>query len=378
MNPSDLGLSPLALRLVDPASPVPLRLLAARGVAPALPPAQAFLVALVLRADEQEGVRSAATAFVAAPPKAVVDATLDGLATAAAARAVAESLALDADRATRLFRSAAADDATRAVVVQRAPADALVQLASIDAVLASSPRALLALASDLRATAAVRARCEEIAAAQGMVLARAIAEPEAPAATPSAASDDASREPEACAPLEDDAAVDEAIGAIAASLASAAAATTTSPNPGADGDDEAEEKRVLPLSKFLETLSVSQKIRRATIGSGEERAILVRDTNRLVAEAAITSPRIQENEVVRIAANRSVSSDVLRRIGESREWMKSYAVKVVLVQNPRLPLPLALRLLPMLRESDLKRVATSRSVAGAVAAAAKREMQKKQ
>ena len=110
----------------------------------------------------------------------------------------------------------------------------------------------------------------------------------------------------------------------------------------------------------------------------EERAILVRDTNRLVAEAAITSPRLQENEVMRIAANRSVSSDVLRRIGESREWMKSYPVKVVLVQNPRFPLPLALRLLPMLREADLKRIATSRSVAGAVSAAAKREMQKKQ
>jgi len=41
-------------------------------------------------------------------------------------------------------------------------------------------------------------------------------------------------------------------------------------------------------------------------------------------------------------------------------------------------LPLALRLLPMLREADVKRVATSRSVPTAVAAAAKREMQKKQ
>ena len=37
-----------------------------------------------------------------------------------------------------------------------------------------------------------------------------------------------------------------------------------------------------------------------------------------------------------------------------------------------------LRALRVLREADLKRIATSRSVAGAVSAAAKREMQKKQ
>jgi hypothetical protein len=38
---------------------------------------------------------------------------------------------------------------------------------------------------------------------------------------------------------------------------------------------------------------------------------------------------------------------------------------------------MAMRLLPMLRESDLKRIAMSRSVPGAIAAAAKRELQKK-
>jgi hypothetical protein len=367
MEPSDLGLSALGLRLVDPATPPPLRLLAARGVAPALPPADALLVAVLLCDDPSDAVRAAAEAFVAAPPKPVLDATLERLGSAKAARLLAETLSLDAELAGRLFRNASADDAARCAVVRRAPVDALPSLAAMDAILASSAAALHALAARADASAAVRARCAEIAATHGLTLP---AEPaDTPVPTPPAAPDD-------------DARVDEAIAALHASLGASevdAAGGTASGAAGGDEEEEtAEARRVLPLAKFLETLSVSQKIRRATIGSGEERAILVRDTNRLVAEAAITSPRIQENEVVRIASNRSVSSDVLRRIAESREWMKSYPIKVVLVQNPRLPLPLALRLLPMLREADVKRVATSRSVPTAVAAAAKREMQKKQ
>jgi hypothetical protein len=364
MKPSDLGLSPLALRLLDPASPTPLRLLAARGVAPALPVADALFVAIALRDDADETVRNAAKAYVAAPPPAALDAAIDGAKSAFAVCALAESLALEPDRAARLFRNPLGDDAARAAIVRRASANALEQLASIDAILGGSPEALRALAAHGEASAAVRATCAEIAAAAGITL---------------EATTDAHRESSGATPTGEaasDAEVDSAIDSIHAKLASASSGAPSDSDAGSEV--EAETKRVLPLAKFLETLSVSQKIRRATIGSGEERAILVRDTNRLVAEAAITSPRIQENEVLRIAANRSVSSDVLRRIAESREWMKSYPIKVVLVQNPRVPMPLALRLLPMLREADLKRVAASRSVPSAVAAAAKREMQKKQ
>jgi hypothetical protein len=355
MTTADLALSPLALKLVDPTSPKPLRLLAARGVAPALAPAEVLLVAAILADDGDDDVRVAAGTLLAAPAHALVDAAIRQARTGIALERLHAGVALDDGARIELFRHALASEDLRASIVERSGADTLVQIASIDAVLAASPRALVALATHPGASAAVRARCEEIAERVGI----ALGTPPPPSAA-TTTNDTTADEPS-------DDAVDATIASLCATLTPAAT----------DDDDDDDDKRVLPLRKFLEGLSVAQKIRRATIGSGEERALLVRDTNRLVAEAAITSPRIQEAEVLRIAANRSVSSDVLRRVGDSREWMKSYPIKVVLTQNPRTPLPMAMRLLPMLRESDLKRIAMSRSVPGAIAAAAKRELQKK-
>jgi hypothetical protein len=369
MIPSDLGLSPLAMRLFDATTPEPLRLLAARGLAPALPPAEVLFVAYFLASDAVSAVHEAARATLATPPRQTLTAAIDGARSAAAIELLAAHVTLDQDATAKLFRHALATDELRAQLVARAPAETFALLAAMDAIVAVSPATLRALYNHREASAAVRARCHEFASSLGLALAEEAA-PASPASSGVTAENTPSAPPQAGIDPAADAApeLDLAIEAIHLRLAATVAAD----------DETSEAQRVLPLAKLLEGLSVSQKIRRATIGSAEERAILVRDTNRLVAEAAITSPRLQENEVLRFAANRSVSSEVLRRIAESREWMKSYPVKVVLAQNPRLPLPLALRLLPMLREADLKRIATSRSVAGAVSAAAKREMQKKQ
>ena len=54
-------------------------------------------------------------------------------------------------------------------------------------------------------------------------------------------------------------------------------------------------------------MSVSQRIRRAMLGSKSDRMILVRDSNRLVAAAAIKSPLIQEGEVAMVSTSRTVS-----------------------------------------------------------------------
>jgi hypothetical protein len=63
-------------------------------------------------------------------------------------------------------------------------------------------------------------------------------------------------------------------------------------------DQETGEEKVidkaLPLYAQIANMTISQKIRRATLGSKSDRMILVRDGNRLVAEAAVESPLIQE------------------------------------------------------------------------------------
>ncbi len=82
---------------------------------------------------------------------------------------------------------------------------------------------------------------------------------------------------------------------------------------------EVVEEKFLPLHQRLATMTVSQKIRRAMLGTATERLILVRDSNRLVSEAAVKSPAIQENEIALISASRSVCEDVLRVIALDRE-----------------------------------------------------------
>lgn len=137
------------------------------------------------------------------------------------------------------------------------------------------------------------------------------------------------------------------------------------------------DEKFLPLHQRLATMTVSQKIRRAMLGTATERLILVRDSNRLVAEASVKSPAIQENEIVRISASRSVCEDVLRVIALDREWTRSHQVKVNLVQNPRTPFVFAAKLIPHLREHELKMLAKSKNVPGAVAQAAKQQLSRR-
>ena len=101
----------------------------------------------------------------------------------------------------------------------------------------------------------------------------------------------------------------------------------------------------------------------------------MRDPNRMVAMAAIRSPRITDNEIVKAAGNRSVCEDVIRYIANQRDLTKSYQVKLSLVQNPKCPVALSLKYLPLLHADDLKLVSRSKNVPGALSTGARRLLQ---
>jgi hypothetical protein len=146
-------------------------------------------------------------------------------------------------------------------------------------------------------------------------------------------------------------------------------------------DDEGDEKiieKAVPLFKQLQDASVTEKIRRAMLGNATERLLLVRDTNRLVSEAAARSPRMTESEAAQIAASRAVSDSVLRIIANNREFTRSYQVKLNLVTNPLTPLTFTSRLMPHLRLADLKVLARSKNIPGAVTKAAKQTIQRRE
>jgi hypothetical protein len=78
-----------------------------------------------------------------------------------------------------------------------------------------------------------------------------------------------------------------------------------------------------------------------------------------------------------IAASRNVSDEVLRIIAGNRDWVQNHQIKVNLVMNPRTPFVFASRLIPFMRENELKSMAKSKSVSGAVAQAARQQLARK-
>lgn len=129
------------------------------------------------------------------------------------------------------------------------------------------------------------------------------------------------------------------------------------------------------LISKLSKMKVGQKLRVALFGTREERALLVRDSNRIVATSVIKNPKFTEQEAESVANSRNVSEDVLRLIAMHREFGKAYKIQHSLIRNPRVPVEMATRLVPSLREQDLKLLARNRNVKEAVRRRAKKQLE---
>ncbi len=89
-------------------------------------------------------------------------------------------------------------------------------------------------------------------------------------------------------------------------------------------------------------------------GNAEERAILIRDTAKMVALQVLKSPKLSDTEISGFAGMRSVCEDVLRVIASQRDWTKTYAVAHALVRNPKTPPGLSVQFLARLGTRDLR------------------------
>jgi len=145
---------------------------------------------------------------------------------------------------------------------------------------------------------------------------------------------------------------------------------------GPEGEEEQGKK--LNMTQRILQMSVSEKIKLATLGNKEARTLLLRDGNKLVCMAAATSPRITDGEILSLANSRTAQSDVLRYIYSNREFTKTYAIKSSLVKNPKVPLPIALKMMFTLQEKDIKELARDRNVPQTIQSQAKGFLMKKE
>jgi hypothetical protein len=127
-----------------------------------------------------------------------------------------------------------------------------------------------------------------------------------------------------------------------------------------------------PEAARLSSLSVMERMKLAMRGTREQRAVLVRDPNRLVASAVLSSPKLTGSEVEQIAKMTNVAEDVLRVIGTSRAWTKNYGVVAGLVRNPKTPVAISLTLLQRVNDRDVKMLAIDRNIPEPIRIAARK------
>ena len=132
--------------------------------------------------------------------------------------------------------------------------------------------------------------------------------------------------------------------------------------PSADGDAADGKPGTSDAPQVLAGLPITAKLKLASKGTREQRAQLIRDPNRMVAAAVLSSPKLTDAEVEAFAKMANVSEEVLRVIGTNRTWLKNYGVVLGLVRNPKTPPAISMQLMHRLVERDVKMLSVDRNV----------------
>ena len=103
----------------------------------------------------------------------------------------------------------------------------------------------------------------------------------------------------------------------------------------------------------------ADKIQKALRGTKEERLRIIRDNDRTLHMYVLKNPRIGIDEIATLAKAASTSIDVLKTIGERREWYQRPEIALGLVRNPKTPVPIAVRMLDHISKQELRRLAKS-------------------
>jgi hypothetical protein len=372
-------LPPAVERAVGAKAPAPMKMMAARGMSP-LPPIDQVTALYQLTFAEDEALKSAAFKTATELPEKILGAALDGALDARVldffARRVFQKPAL----LEKVLLNRATADESFAHLAGLVDENALEMIAKNEERLLRHPPIIAALYMNPKTRMSTAQRALELAVRNNVRVegipafeeaSRAIQQSGAPDPA-QAAKDDAAFARAAEVAVDQGAglqlmAVDEEEAARQAELDAQAAEQAVE----APGVVEEEKK------KKISDLSPAAKIRLATLGNAFARAVLIRDTNRQVAMAAIRSPGVSDMEVMRYANNRGLDDDIIRFIANQRQWVRLSSVKLALCNNPKCPLPTAMRFLPHLNARDLKMLSRSKGIPSALSTAAKQLLQQR-
>lgn len=109
----------------------------------------------------------------------------------------------------------------------------------------------------------------------------------------------------------------------------------------------------------LSKMEMGEKISLARSAPARVISQLLEESQPRVIEALLVNPRIREAEVVRLAEEPGVSTEVLRVLAKSARWSSRYPVRMALVKNCRTPVHAALTLLGSLPRREIEKLVSS-------------------
>jgi hypothetical protein len=351
-------ISPQAEKYVRRDAPVEVRRLAAAGALP-LEPIELATVLYALVHDPDLEVKTRARESLERLPEAVASGVLSGDAHPALLRWLAEAWRDHADRMEKLALNPATDDRTY-VLLAGMPHRRVVEI------VANNQTRLLRHSEIVEALGnnplTGRATIDRILSFLGMERPAAEVAEEGGGTAPPVA-------PEALTDESALAALRELLGDDASAFAPELIEELA--------EEELDEEKQGNLFALVQKMNVMQKIKLARMGNKEARGLLIRDRNKIVASAAIRSPKLSAQEVEGFAKARNVSDEVLRIISNNRDWTRSYGVKLALATNPKCPVPTAMKFANYLQERDLRGLMKSKDVPTPIATHARRLLSKK-
>jgi hypothetical protein len=153
--------------------------------------------------------------------------------------------------------------------------------------------------------------------------------------------------------------------------------TTPATPEKADGDeikDDAEATDPESLWDRVRAMTPPQKIMLAPKADRATRALLMQGREPMLIFALLKNPRLGIEEVVRLAKSSALGFQAAELILKTVPWNRDVDVLVAMVHNPKLPLPLGLRILDSLPDTELRVIAKGAATSAALKQAALRRV----
>ncbi|MFH2108289.1 MAG: hypothetical protein ABII93_06440 [Chrysiogenia bacterium] len=127
-------------------------------------------------------------------------------------------------------------------------------------------------------------------------------------------------------------------------------------------DAEMIQQAAMTTLQRINQMSVPERVLLALTGNKTERLVLIKDPNKMVQTAVLESPKMADDEVLIHIRNLSLSSEIIGKIANNRDWTKNYTVVLGLVQNPKTPVNRAISFIKQLHIRDLRLLSQDRNI----------------